>query len=193
VIVVLRSDDRFFRGEASRRDRWLLSGVLLVSLLVVVGVGSLLIGRQAEVSGEHRVSVLPAVNAFLNGTSALLLAAGYLSIRRKRVTSHKICMGTAFGVSCLFLASYLFHHYQVGSIPFTGQGWIRPVYFTLLVSHITLAVLVLPLALVTLYRALTEQFEKHRRVARWTLPIWFYVSVTGIIVYAMLYRLYPGP
>lgn len=191
--MVLRSDDRFFRGEASRRDRWLLSGVLLVSFLVVAGVGFLLLGRHAEVSNAHRVSVLPAVNAFLNGTCAALLAAGYLFIRGKRVTSHKICMVTAFGVSCLFLASYLLHHYQVGSVPFTGQGWIRPVYFTLLISHITLAALVLPLALITLYRALTEQFEKHRRVARWTLPIWFYVSVTGIVVYVMLYRLYPSP
>lgn len=191
--MVLRSDGRFFRGEVGRRDLWLLVSVLLVSSLVVVGVGFLLLGRQAEMGGEPGVSALPAVNAFLNGTSAALLAAGYLFIRRKRVAAHKFCMGTAFGLSCLFLASYVFHHYQVGSIPFTGQGWIRPVYFTLLISHIILAALVLPLALITLYRALAEQFERHRRVARWTLPIWFYVSVTGIIVYLMLYRLYPSP
>jgi putative membrane protein len=193
VIVVLRSDERAFRGEPSRRDRWLLPGVLLVSVLVVLGVGLLLVGRQAESGGAHRASALPAINAFLNGTSALLLAAGYHSIRRKRVTSHKICMGTAFGVSCLFLSLYLLHHYQVGSVPFTGQGWIRPIYFALLISHIVLAALVVPLALTTLSRALSGQFEKHRRVARWALPIWFYVSVTGIVVYLMLYRLYPGP
>jgi putative membrane protein len=189
--VVLRSDDRFFRGEASRRDRWLLSAIGLVSLLVVLGIGFILLGRQPAVKGEYRASALPAVNAFLNGTSAVLLAAGYLFIRRKRVTAHKFCMGTAFGVSCLFLASYLFHHYQVGSVPFSGQGWIRPAYFALLISHIILAAFIVPLALITIYRALGEQFDRHKRIARWTLPIWLYVSVTGVIVYIMLYRLYP--
>ncbi|MEE8326411.1 MAG: DUF420 domain-containing protein, partial [candidate division NC10 bacterium] len=132
-----------------------------------------------------------AVNAFLNGTSAVLLTIGYLFIRRKKVTSHKICMVTAFGVSCLFLVSYLIHHYQVGSIPFAGQGWIRPVYFTLLISHIILAAVIVPLALTTVYRALNAQFDKHVKIARWTLPIWLYVSVTGVLVYVMLYQLYP--
>jgi len=185
--VVLRSDDRFFRGEASRRDRWLLSAIGLVSLLVVLGIGFILLGRQPAVKGEYRTSALPAVNAFLNGTSAVLLAAGYLFIRRKRVTAHKFCMGTAFGVSCLFLVSYLVHHYQVGSVPFSGQGWIRSVYLVLLISHIILAAFIVPLALVTIYRALGEQFDRHKRIARWTLPIWLYVSVTGVIVYIMLY------
>lgn len=189
--MVLRSDDRFFRGEASRRDRWFLSAIGLVSLLVVLGVGFILLGRQPAVKGEYRASALPAVNAFLNGTSAVLLTAGYLFIRRKRVTAHKFCMGTAFGVSCLFLVSYLAHHYQVGSVPFSGQGWIRPVYFALLLSHIILAALIVPLALTTIYRALGEQFDRHKRIARWTLPIWLYVSVTGVIVYIMLYQLYP--
>jgi uncharacterized membrane protein YozB (DUF420 family) len=191
VIVVLRSDDRFFRGEASRRDRLLLSAIGLVSLLVLLGVGFILLGRQPAVKGEYRASALPAVNAFLNGTSAVLLAAGYLFIRRKRVTAHKFCMGTAFGVSCLFLASYLVHHYQVGSVPFSGQGWIRPAYFALLISHIILAAFIVPLALTTIYRALGERFDQHKRIARWTLPIWLYVSVTGVIVYVMLYQLYP--
>ncbi len=100
-------------------------------------------------------------------------------------------MVTAFGVSCLFLISYLIHHYQVGSIPFSGQGWIRRVYFTLLISHIVLAALIVPLALTAVYRGLNEQFDKHVKITRWALPIWLYVSVSGVTVYLMLYQLYP--
>ncbi|MFQ5839388.1 MAG: DUF420 domain-containing protein [Candidatus Methylomirabilales bacterium] len=173
------------------KDRLILPGIGLVSFVVLLGVAFILLGRQAQVEGDYSISGLPAVNAFLNGTSAVLLTIGYLLIRRKEVTAHKICMVTAFGVSCLFLVSYLIHHYQVGSIPFSGQGWVRPVYFTLLVSHIMLAALIVPLALTTVYRALNEQFDKHVKIARWTLPIWLYVSVTGVIVYVMLYQLYP--
>lgn len=180
-----------FDGDARRRDRWFLSGIGVVSFLVLVGVGLILLGRHAAWTGEQRVSPLPAINALLNGASAILLTIGYLFIRRKKVTGHKICMLTAFGVSCLFLVSYLIHHYQVGSIPFTGQGWIRPVYFILLISHIILAALIVPLALTTLYWAVNAQFDKHVKIARWTLPIWLYVSVTGVLVYAMLYQLYP--
>ncbi len=135
---------------------------------------------------------MPALNAFLNGTSAVLLTVGYVFIRLKKVTAHKTCMVTAFGVSSLFLVSYLIYHYHVGSMPFGGSGFIRPVYFTLLISHIVLAACIVPLALMTIYRAWTEQFEKHMRIARWTLPLWLYVSVTGVIVYWMLYHLY-GP
>ncbi len=180
-----------FDGSARRRDRWFLSGIGLVSFLVLVGVGFILFGRHAHVGGSPTMSGLPALNAFLNGTSAMLLTIGYFFIRRGKVTSHKVCMVTAFGVSCLFLVSYLIHHYQVGSIPFAGQGWIRPVYFTLLISHIILATLIVPLALTTLYRALSERFDKHVTIARWTLPIWLYVSVTGVLVYVMLYQIYP--
>lgn len=189
--MVVCANRRCFGGEASRRDRWFLSAIGLVSLLVVLGVGFILLGRQPAVKGEYRASALPAVNAFLNGTSAVLVAAGYLFIRRKRVTAHKFCMGTAFGVSCLFLVSYLVHHYQVGSVPFSGQGWIRSVYLVLLISHIILAAFIVPLALATIYRALGGQFDRHKRIARWTLPIWLYVSVTGVMVYIMLYQLYP--
>jgi uncharacterized membrane protein YozB (DUF420 family) len=191
VIVVVHSNRQGFGGGASRKDRWFLSGIGLISFLVLVGVGFLLLGRPAAIPADPRGSPLPALNAFLNGTAAGLLAVGYLLIRRKQVSAHKRCMVTAFGFSCLFLFSYLVHHIQVGSVPFAGRGWIRPLYFALLVSHIGLAALILPLSLLTLYRALTEQFEKHMRVARWTLPIWLYVSVTGVIVYLMLYQLYP--
>ncbi len=134
-------------------------------------------------------SYLPSINAGLNSTCALLLAAGYLFIRNKQVRAHKLCMLSAFTVSVLFLISYLIYHYQVGSIPFKGQGWIRTVYFTVLISHTVLAVTIVPLVLITLRRALTGSFERHKRIARWTLPLWLYVSITGVMVYWMLYGL----
>lgn len=135
------------------------------------------------------ISDLPTINAILNGISALFLMAGFLFIKQKRVTTHKTCMLVAFTTSILFLISYLTYHYQVGSVRFTGQGWIRSVYFVILISHTTLAAVIVPLALITLYRAWKEQFVKHRKIARWTLPIWLYVSVTGVVVYWMLYKL----
>jgi len=134
---------------------------------------------------------LPAVNAALNATSALLLVFGYSFIRRRRVTAHKICMGAALATSTLFLLSYLTYHYHIGSMPFRGQGWIRPLYFTLLISHTSLAAVIVPLAIITLYRAWKAQFTRHVRIARWTLPIWLYVSITGVIIYWMLYQLFP--
>lgn len=134
---------------------------------------------------------LPTVNAALNATSAVLLSLGYLLIRLRRVKAHKLCMLAAFGTSTLFLLSYLTYHYQVGSMPFHGQGWIRPLYYGILLSHTVLAVAILPLALMTLYRAWKTQFVQHVRIARWTLPIWLYVSVTGVIIYLLLYQFYP--
>jgi uncharacterized membrane protein YozB (DUF420 family) len=138
------------------------------------------------------LALLPTLNATLNGVSALLLAGGFLFIRRKNVAAHRACMLSACGTSALFLVSYLVYHYHVGSVRFTGQGWVRPVYFAVLLSHTLLAAAILPLALVTLARALRGRFERHARIARWTLPLWLYVSVTGVIVYLMLYRLYPS-
>ena len=132
---------------------------------------------------------LPAVNAALNSISATLLTAGYRHIRRGNVAAHRACMAAAFGVSTLFLISYLVYHYHSGSRPFPHSGWIRPVYLSILISHVTLAAAVVPLALMTLYRAWLGQFDRHRRIARWTLPVWLYVSVTGVIVYLMLYWL----
>lgn len=136
------------------------------------------------------VSDLPLLNATLNATSAVLLTTGYVFIRRHKVTAHKICMMAACVVSTLFLLSYLTYHLQVGSIRFTGQGWMRPVYFSILISHTILAALTVPLVLVTLFRALKERFDKHKQIARWTLPIWLYVSVTGVVIYLLLYRVY---
>ena len=135
------------------------------------------------------VSSLPALNAALNSLSAVFLLAGFLFIKSRNPRAHRACMLTAFGCSILFLISYLIYHYQVGSVPFQGQGWIRPVYFTILLTHTILATAVVPLALITLTRALRERFDAHRRIARWTFPIWLYVSVTGVVVYWMLYWL----
>jgi len=135
----------------------------------------------------------PAFNATLNATSAVLLSAGYAMIRRGRILAHKSCMGLAFTSSTVFLVSYLIYHARVGSVPFQGRGWIRPIYFTLLASHTILAAAILPLALITLSRALREQFDRHKRIARWTLPLWLYVSVTGVIIYFLLYHAYAVP
>ncbi len=132
---------------------------------------------------------LPSLNAALNSLSAVFLFTGYLFIKSGNPIAHRNCMLAAFGCSILFLISYLVYHFQVGSVPFKGQGWIRPVYFTILLTHTILATTVVPLALITLTRALRERFDAHRRIARWTLPTWLYVSVTGVIVYWMLYWL----
>ncbi len=134
-----------------------------------------------------------ALNATLNASSAVLLTTGYWMIRRGRVLAHKSCMGLAFLSSTAFLVSYLLYHARVGSVAFRGQGWIRPVYFTLLASHTILAVAIVPLAVITLSRALREQFDRHKRIARWTLPLWLYVSVTGVVIYFLLYHLYAAP
>ena len=135
------------------------------------------------------LSSLPTLNAILNGVSGLFLVTGYLMIRQQRIRAHRACMVSAFTTSTLFLISYLTYHFNVGSVAFTGQGAIRVVYFTILISHVVLAALILPLALITLVHALRERFDQHARIARWTLPIWLYVSVTGVVVYLMLYRL----
>jgi putative membrane protein len=136
------------------------------------------------------VSDLPTVNALLNGTAAVLLATGWTCIRRGRIDAHRRCMLAAFTASCLFLVSYVVYHAQAGSRPFTGQGLARSVYFAILVTHVLLAAAILPLALVTLRRALGGDYVRHRRIARWTFPVWMYVSVTGVVIYLMLYHWY---
>jgi putative membrane protein len=137
------------------------------------------------------VTDLPAVNAILNSTSAVLITIGYLFIRQRRIAAHRTCMVAAFFTSTLFLISYLTYHYYHGSTKFSGQGSIRTVYFAILFSHTILAAVIVPLVLTTLYRAVRGQFVNHARIARWTFPVWLYVSVTGVIVYFMLYKLYP--
>jgi uncharacterized membrane protein YozB (DUF420 family) len=136
------------------------------------------------------ISALPSVNAFLNASAAVLLVWGYLLIRRKQIDRHRRVMIAAFATSCLFLVCYLVYHAQVGSKRFPGTGAIRTLYLTILGTHTVLAAAVPVLAIVTLRRGLAARFDSHRRIARWTLPIWLYVSVTGVVVYLMLYHLY---
>jgi putative membrane protein len=130
------------------------------------------------------------LNASLNALSAIFLCCGFLMIRRGNVPMHRRFMLSAFTASTIFLVSYVIYHIRVGNILFQGQGWIRPVYFTLLISHVILAIVIVPLAIITLSRGLAAKYDRHRRIARWTLPLWLYVSVTGVIVYVMLYQIY---
>jgi len=134
------------------------------------------------------IAYLPHINAFLNGASAVLLFTGYLFIRARNVIAHRACQIAALIVSSLFLASYLFYHYHHGTTRFLGVGFVRPVYFTILTTHTILAVVIVPLIFLTFYRALRGDFIRHRRIARVTLPLWLYVSVTGVIVYFFLYH-----
>jgi uncharacterized membrane protein YozB (DUF420 family) len=138
------------------------------------------------------ISYLPHVNACLNGTSALLLFTGYTFIRSRNVAAHRACQLAALVVSLLFLASYLTYHYHHGATRFQGAGIVRPIYFTILTSHTILAIVIVPLVILTFYRALRNDFARHRRIARITLPLWLYVSITGVIVYLMLYQIYPS-
>lgn len=136
------------------------------------------------------VADLPALNATLNAVSATLLILGYFFIRRREINRHKVAMFSACVTSTLFLVSYLVYHYHVGSKPFPGQGWVRTFYYTVLISHVILAAAILPMAIATVTLAWKERFQAHRRLARWTLPLWLYVSLTGIVVYLMIYQFY---
>lgn len=137
------------------------------------------------------IPYLPHLNACLNGASALLLIAGFTFIRSRNVTAHRTCQIAALCVSLLFLASYLTYHYNHGATRFQGTGLARPIYFTVLTSHTILAIVIVPLVILTFYRAFRGDFSRHRRIARITLPLWLYVSITGVIVYLMLYQIYP--
>ena len=174
-------------SRAPASDRLALAAIAGISVVVVAVVGGLLLWHAREPAAVG-ASALPQLNALLNGISATLLAVGYTFVRAGKIRAHRACMLGALGVSLLFLVSYVTYHYSFGSRPFTGQGWVRWVYFPLLISHILLAAAIVPLALVTIYRALRGEVNRHRRLARWTLPIWLYVSVTGVMVYWLLYR-----
>jgi putative membrane protein len=138
------------------------------------------------------ISSLPHLNAILNTTSAILLLIGYSFIKRGNINAHRNCQIAAIVTSALFLISYLTYHYYHGDTKFPGQGIVRPFYFAVLISHVLLAIVILPLVIVTVVRALRGDFVRHRRIARWTFPLWLYVSVTGVIVYLMLYHFYPS-
>lgn len=183
-------DDR----KSAMNDRVAFVTIGVLTLVVVGLVGALMVGGGGARAAAFDVTALPAVNASLNALSAGLLVAGWLFIRRRRVAAHVSCMLGAFAVSTLFLLSYVTYHYHAGSRPFTGQGLIRPVYFTLLITHIVLAAGIVPLALATIYRGWrgavdpATGFARHVRLARWTLPVWLYVSITGVLVYWLLYH-----
>jgi uncharacterized membrane protein YozB (DUF420 family) len=138
------------------------------------------------------IPYLPAVDASLNAASAIFLVLGFFFVREKAIRAHKRCMLSAFVTSTIFLVCYLTYHYFHGTTHFLGQGGVRDFYFVLLGSHTVLAALLVPLAVTTLYRAWRERFQQHKRIGRWTLPLWLYVSVTGVLVYWMLYHLYPS-
>lgn len=135
-------------------------------------------------------SIFPAIDATLNGTTAVLLVIGHHFIKRGSMAKHRAVMIAAFATSSVFLACYLYYHFHVGSVHFRGQGWSRPVYFSILISHTVLAAVVVPMILITLPLGLRNRFDRHRRIARWTYPIWMYVSVTGVVVYLMLYKIF---
>lgn len=135
---------------------------------------------------------LPPLQALLNGLAATLAGSGYYFVRRGRRQAHRACMIAALAVSTLFMISYLYYHARVGNIPFAGQGWIRPVYFSILATHVVLAALMVPLILITVFRALKGHEYAHRRIARWTLPVWLYVSVTGVLIYFLAFHIYAG-
>jgi putative membrane protein len=139
------------------------------------------------------IDILPTVNAILNSITAILILSGYLLIRRKRVAAHRLCMVSAVVTSTLFLISYLTYHYYHGVTRFPGAGFVRSLYFSILGTHTFLAVVTVPLVLITLRRAIRGQFGRHLKIARWTFPIWMYVSVTGVVVYLMLYHIFPTP
>jgi putative membrane protein len=172
------------------KERVVTSGIAVVSAIVVGAVAVLMTARPIAGAAVD-VAVLPFVNALLNGASAVLLVAGYACIRCRRVTAHLRCMLAAFAVSTLFLVSYVVYHARAGSRPYGGHGAVRAIYLVLLASHVVLAAAILPLALTTLSRAWRADYRRHARLARVTLPVWLYVSVTGVVIYVMLYRLGP--
>jgi uncharacterized membrane protein YozB (DUF420 family) len=136
----------------------------------------------------EQFAIFPIINASLNGTSAVLLVTAHSMIKRGQVAAHRALMLTAIVTSTLFLISYLYYHAHVGSVHFPGQGWPRRIYFTILISHTVLAASIVPLVIITLTRALRERFDRHRAIARWTYPLWLYVSITGVVIYFMLYQ-----
>jgi uncharacterized membrane protein YozB (DUF420 family) len=139
---------------------------------------------------NETLALFPTINAFLNGTSAVLLFVGHSYIKRNNMRAHRRFMISALVTSSLFLVCYLYYHAHVGSVRFQGQGWSRPLYFTILLTHTILAAAIVPLVIITLTRALRERYDRHRAIARWTYPIWMYVSVTGVVIYLMLYHIF---
>lgn len=168
------------------KDRSLNIAIALVSVAIPLVVLILFYIKPPNIRVGFDLKILPALNASLNFTTAVLLLTGFYFIRNKKIASHRICMIGAFTLSAIFLVSYVTYHSLTEPTSFEGTGWIRPVYYTILISHIILAAAIVPLVLITITRALRERFDRHKKIARWTFPIWLYVSITGVIVYLML-------
>jgi putative membrane protein len=174
------------RATESTRVRWWIAAL---SALVVAGVALVMLSSPAGSEQPPLVpSVLAKINVMLNAGAGVFLLAGFAFIRARKIAQHRFCMLSAFALSSLFLITYLLHHAQVGSVPFRGVGWLRWAYFSILIPHVLLAAGIVPLALTTVYRAWTGKLDAHRRIARYTLPLWVFVSISGIVVFGMLYH-----
>jgi putative membrane protein len=163
--------------------------IALLSAIVFVAVALAMRGAPGGATPSAAPSLLARINVLLNASSAVCLLLGYAFIRRRKVEQHRLCMLSAFATSSLFLVTYLLHHAQVGSVPFRGTGWLRPLYYSILLPHVLLAAVIVPLALFTLYRAWSGNLPAHRRIARYTLPLWLFVSLSGVVVFVMLYSI----
>ncbi len=179
-------------GTSGMGERSLAALVYGLSAVVCAVVFALVVFPETLRIEGLDVSGLPRVHAVLNGSTAILLTVGYGLIRARRVTAHQRAMVTALALSCVFLVSYVLYHSQAPSVRYGGEGWVRTAYFAILISHVSLAPLVLPLALYTVVRGLSGEFRRHRRIARWTLPAWMFVAVTGVVVYLMMMPYYAG-
>ncbi|MBI3784390.1 MAG: DUF420 domain-containing protein [Deltaproteobacteria bacterium] len=177
-------------GAGIQREEQLTRGVVgLLSAAIIGTVAILILRSPAPNSSDPAQSLLPVINAFLNGSSAVLLSFGFYFIRRRRIAAHRFCMSIAVVLSGMFLVTYVVHHYQVGTVKFLGPSWLKTIYLSVLAPHVILAAVMVPMVLTTLAHAWRGRFARHRRIARWTLPIWLYVSVSGVVVYWLLYHL----
>lgn len=186
IIVHRIANESVFMNQAIASNRTVLTWSFVLSAGVIAFLTWLIYFKHPTVTGDASESILPAVNACLNAASACFLVAGFWMIRQGRVNLHRALMSCALALSAAFLVTYIVHHYAHGDTKFTGVGLARPVYFFVLISHVLLTVVALPLILTTVFLALTGRFRSHKRIARWTLPLWLYISVTGVLIFALL-------
>lgn len=178
--------------DTKQQDKVFLPIITALSVAIPLVVALLMfLPRAQEASGYGSISVLPLFHAFLNGATAIFLSIGFYFIKARKITLHRTCMLIAFALSSVFLLSYVLYHYSVPPTPYGGEGSVRGVYFFILITHIVLATAIVPLALLSIYRSFSNDFAKHKKVARWTFPIWLYVAITGVVVYLMMSPYYP--
>jgi putative membrane protein len=175
------------------RDRIFIPVITALSIVIPLVVALLMyMPRTSGPSDPGKLVNLPLFHAVLNGSTAFFLMLGFYFIRKRRITLHRTSMLAAFALSAIFLVSYVIYHYEVPPVKYGGEGTVRTVYFFILLTHIVLAAGIVPLALITIYRSFTVQYEKHRKIARWTFPVWLYVAITGVLVYIMMIPYYPN-